>query len=78
MSKEYLGDAVYAEYDGYGVTLTTEDGVSTTNQIYLEPEVLLELLGYVRQSYPMQCTHAEHCRTCLAKVNTQKLGNRIS
>lgn len=41
MSKTYLGDAVYAEADGYGgIMLTTEDGVSTTNSIYLEPEVI--------------------------------------
>jgi hypothetical protein len=37
--KVYLGDAVYVEYDGYGLVLTTEDGIRATNTIYLEPEV---------------------------------------
>ena len=38
--KVYLGDAVYVTFDGYHVVLTTEDGIRTTNSIYLEPEVL--------------------------------------
>lgn len=47
--KTYLGDAVYVEYDGNGLRLTTEDGIATTNQIYLEPEVYTALLAYVKQ-----------------------------
>ena len=47
MQKEYLGDAVYVEHDGYALVLTTEDGISTTNTIYLEPEVLKALMDYV-------------------------------
>ncbi len=46
--KIYLGDAVYAEFDGYAVILTTEDGLQTTNTIYLEPEVLAALDEYVK------------------------------
>ncbi len=46
--KVYLGDAVYAEYDGYHLKLTTEDGFSSTNTIYLEPEVLHALEVYIR------------------------------
>lgn len=38
--KEYLGDAVYVEFDGYHIVLTTEDGVRTTNRICLNPYVL--------------------------------------
>lgn len=41
--KQYLGDGVYANYDGYNVVLTTENGLSTTNTIYLEPAVLWAL-----------------------------------
>ena len=51
MSKKiYLGDAVYAEIDydiqGGRVTLTTEDGIRTTNTIYLSPEVFGALLEW--------------------------------
>ena len=36
----YLGDGVYAIYDGYGVWLHANDHRSPTDRIYLEPEVL--------------------------------------
>jgi hypothetical protein len=46
-TKEYLGDAVYVEFDGYGLRLTTEDGIRATNTIVLEPEVYEALVRYV-------------------------------
>ena len=44
--KCYLGDAVYAAFDGFNIVLTTEDGVSATNVICIEPEVLDALNEY--------------------------------
>lgn len=44
--KQYLGDSVYADCDGYGILLTTENGYGPTNSIYLEPEVYHALLRY--------------------------------
>jgi hypothetical protein len=41
--KVYLGDAVYARYDGHGIELTTDNGLEVTNSIYLENEVLHNL-----------------------------------
>jgi hypothetical protein len=38
--KTYLGDSVYAEHDGYMLTLTTENGYGPSNTIHLEPEIL--------------------------------------
>lgn len=47
MNKEYLGDSVYVEYDGFGLMLTTEDGSGVpSNSIYLESEVLTALSQY--------------------------------
>lgn len=46
--KRYLGDGVYADHDGHGLVLTTEDGISETNRIVLEPEVYEALLQYVQ------------------------------
>lgn len=40
MNKDYLGDGVYVSKEKFGVTLTTEDGISVTNKILLEPDVL--------------------------------------
>ena len=47
MRKYYIGDAVYVEYDGYNVILTTENGISVTNTIVLEPEVWDDLVTWL-------------------------------
>ncbi len=46
--KDYLGDSVYAEFDGSGIILTTENGLASdpSNTIYLEPEVLRALVRF--------------------------------
>ncbi len=45
--KVYLGDAVYVDFDGFALWLTTEDGLRETNRICLEPEVYRALTEYV-------------------------------
>ena len=45
--REYLGDGVYAEFDGYHVWLITNDGITDTNRIALEPAVYVALTAYV-------------------------------
>jgi Holliday junction resolvase len=51
VSKDYLGDAVYADWDEYGaLILTTEDGISVQNRIYLEPEVLDALARFIQRN----------------------------
>jgi hypothetical protein len=47
MTKKYLGDGAYADYDGYHVVLTTEDGISVQNRVCLEPQVWHALKRYV-------------------------------
>lgn len=44
--KTYLGDAVYADFDGYNIVLTTEYGLEPSNTIALEPSVLASLLAF--------------------------------
>jgi hypothetical protein len=52
--RAYLGDAVYVAYEaGDQLVLTTENGVSVTNRIVLEPEVWEALKQFVRQT-PVQ------------------------
>ena len=47
MSKEiYLGDAVYASFDGYQIWLRTGDG--NNQRIALEPAVYQALVAYVQ------------------------------
>lgn len=48
----YIGDAVYADFDGWNLWLRTGDG--NNNEIALEPEVWKALLGFMqttRDSY---------------------------
>lgn len=49
MSKEYLGDSVYAEHDGYAVVLTTDNGYGASNTIVMEPEVVSALNNYIKR-----------------------------
>jgi hypothetical protein len=43
----YLGDSVYAQFDGYNVVLTTRNGGDPSNIIVLEPVVYAALVEYV-------------------------------
>lgn len=48
--KEYLGDGVYADFDGYHIVLTTERlEPNTIDRICLEPEVLHNLERYIQR-----------------------------
>ena len=49
ITKEYLGDSVYADTNGYGIILTTENGFVPSNTIYLEPGVLDALRRYEKR-----------------------------
>ncbi len=50
MLKEYLGDGCYVEFDGHGLRLTTENGIETTNTVYLDQFVWAELLAFVKRA----------------------------
>jgi len=41
--KDYLGDSVYADFDGFHIVLTTENGYGPSNTIALDPTVLKAL-----------------------------------
>lgn len=52
-TKRYLGDSVYATFDGYNIWLTTENGLlnDPSNLIALEPQVIGALLRYQKDLY---------------------------
>jgi len=56
--KDYLGDSVYAEYDGASVTLTTENEATPSNTIILEPEVLSALQRFVARATSVESSPA--------------------
>jgi hypothetical protein len=45
----YLGDGVYAIFDGYGVWLHANDHKDPTDKIYLEPEVFEALRKVIKE-----------------------------
>ena len=46
---EYLGDGLYADFDGYQIELYASNGVNTTNRVFLDPQVLEQFINYVEQ-----------------------------
>jgi len=46
---EYLGDGVYAIFDGYGIMLHANSHEYPTDKIYLEPEVLKDLNRFAKE-----------------------------
>lgn len=47
MDSEYLGDGVYAEWDGYHFILYTFDGYQRRDVIYLDDSVVLAFINYL-------------------------------
>jgi hypothetical protein len=45
--KTYLGDGVYANENGEYVVLTTEDGITITNTVYIDEDVWRALKRFV-------------------------------
>ena len=45
-AKRYLGDGVYASWDGMHVVLTTENAIGARNIIYLDDQVIAALERY--------------------------------
>lgn len=45
---QYIGDGVYASFDGFQVWLKTSNGLETTNVIAIEPGVRSKLLDYFK------------------------------
>jgi hypothetical protein len=43
----YLGDGLYAHFDGYQIELYAFNGVGKTASVFLEPAVLKSFLAYV-------------------------------
>lgn len=51
MNRDYLGDSVYADFDGFCLILTTNNGLpdDPSNTIYIEPLVYDALVRYMER-----------------------------
>ena len=45
----YLGDGVYAIFDGFGIWLHANDHEHPTDRVYLEPQVLTDLIAFNKE-----------------------------
>lgn len=48
MNKQYLGDGLYAEFDGFQIRLYTVRG-SGIHEVFLEPQVLDAFLSFTQK-----------------------------
>lgn len=55
---DFLGDGVYAIFDGFGITLNANDLHNPTDTIYLEPNVIEALKRFVDLCYKHRETKA--------------------
>ena len=49
MQKRYIGDAVYVEFDGYHIVLTTTNGIIDTNKICLDNSVMIAFENWMKE-----------------------------
>lgn len=47
--REYLGDGLYVEFDGYQLKLAASNGQCDQDTVYLESSVLRALIEYARR-----------------------------
>jgi hypothetical protein len=46
-ARRYLGDGLFASFDGFQIILAASNGIEDTNRVYLEPRVLAAFERYV-------------------------------
>lgn len=47
--RTYLGDGLFASYDGYQITLAASNGIEDTNVVYLEPGAVASFEAYLKE-----------------------------
>ena len=50
----YLGDGLYASWDGYQVRLMANDALLPTDVVYVNDEVALELIAYLKKVFGLE------------------------
>jgi hypothetical protein len=63
MKRVYLGDSVYVEVEHGMLKLTTDNGFGASNTIYLEPEVVAQLVEYLTAMIATGRAHNRQART---------------
>ena len=58
--KQYLGDGIYVDFDGYALVLTTENGYEVTSRIVIEEREWQALRDYVERLTAARSAAASH------------------
>jgi len=72
-TKNYIGDSVYADFDGYSVVLTTDNGYGPSNRIVMEPNVIVAFQNYLTRLQAL-CDH--RCRVT-QRTSLDQAGRRV-
>jgi len=76
--KDYLGDGVYAIFDGYGIWLHANDHANPTDRVYLEPSVLAALNRFSEQCNTQPTERGVKMSNCQQPVAEHKIdGNQF-
>ena len=54
MEKTYLGDGLYAKFDGHQFELTAENGIDVSNRVFLDDSVLVSFFRYVEKAHKVK------------------------
>ncbi len=54
MQPRYLGDGVYAEFDGYHIVLKANSHTEPTDTVYIDSHVWASLQEFAKQAYAEQ------------------------
>lgn len=54
VTKLYLGDSVYADFDGYHIVVTTENWYGPTNTVFLEFAAFMNLIKYGEKMFNLK------------------------
>jgi hypothetical protein len=47
-TQQYLGDGLYASFDGFQVEVFSHDGLNKTNSVFMEPDILDSFIGFIK------------------------------
>ena len=70
--KEYLGDGVYVDFDGYHIWLTTENGVMVVDKIALDPSVWHSLMAWRKRLVEFLHRSEVQAKTAAANVGMEQ------
>jgi hypothetical protein len=54
MNRQYLGNSLYAHYNGFHIVLCTDNGHGPTNELFLDNKVIENLLTFIEETWDIK------------------------